>query len=64
MLVLSLKLPSSTWVGDLAPGEELRDVYEIVLHTPCRGTWTLATAAPLLIDVLLLLRSHAPLISH
>ena len=63
MLVLSLKLPSSTWVGDLAPGEELRDVYEMVLHTPCRGTWTVATAALLLLDFLLLLCSHT-LISH
>ena len=26
-LVLSLKLPSSTWVGALVPVEELKDIY-------------------------------------
>ena len=26
VLVLSLKLPSSTWVGALVPAEELRDI--------------------------------------
>ena len=30
--VLSLKLPSSTWVGALVPVEELRDLYQIVLY--------------------------------
>ena len=32
MHVLSLKLPSSTWVGGLVPVEELRDTYQIVMY--------------------------------
>ena len=34
MLMLSLKLPSSPWVGAPAPIEELRDMYQIVMHIP------------------------------
>ena len=37
MLVLSLKLSSSTWMGTLIPAEELRDVYQIVMHMPYGG---------------------------
>ena len=36
--VLSLKLPSSTWVGALVPAEELKD---IVIYIPWGGTRTL-----------------------
>lgn len=34
MLVLSLKIPPSTWMGALVSVEELRDRYEIVTHRP------------------------------
>ena len=30
VLMLSLKLPSSSWAGVLVPVEELRDMYQIV----------------------------------
>ena len=36
--MLSLKLPSSTWVGALVPTEELKD---IVVYFPWGGTRTL-----------------------
>ena len=32
--MFNLKIPSSTWVGALVPGEELRDLYQIVFHAP------------------------------
>ena len=34
MLVLSLKVPTSTCVGALVPVAELRNVYQIVLYIP------------------------------
>ena len=37
VLVLSLKLPSSTWVGTLVPVEELKDMYQIVMYIPRGG---------------------------
>ena len=36
--LLSLKLPSSTWVGALLPVEELRDMCQIDMHIPLGGT--------------------------
>ena len=39
--MLSLKLPSSTWVGALVPAEELRDMYQIAMYNPWGGTRTL-----------------------
>ena len=34
VLVLSLNLPSSTWVVASVPIEELRDMYQINMHIP------------------------------
>ena len=48
--VLSLKLPSSTWVGTLVPVEELRDMCQIVLFIPWGGIRTLIHAALLSLD--------------
>ena len=34
VLILSLKLPSCTWVGALVPVDKLRDIYQIVMYIP------------------------------
>ena len=49
-LMLSLKLPSSTWVGTVVPVEELRDMCQIVLFIPWGGIRTLIHAALLSLD--------------
>ena len=46
-LILSLKLPSSTWVGALVLTEELKN---IVLYISCGGTCALPLAALLFLD--------------
>ena len=33
-LMLSLKLPSCTWVGAIVPVDELRDIDQIVMYIP------------------------------
>ena len=39
--VLSLKLSSSTWVRALVPIEELKDLYQIIMHIHWGGARTL-----------------------
>ena len=41
VLELSLKLPSSPWVGTFVPMEELWDMYQTVLYLPWGGARTL-----------------------